>query len=41
LSDLKIAEKTDEKFVKEYLSNELFFYNATDARILKAIEKYR
>jgi hypothetical protein len=31
LSDLKIAEKTHEKFVKEYLSDELFFYNATDA----------
>jgi hypothetical protein len=31
LSDFKIAEKTHEKFVKEYLSDELFFYNATDA----------
>jgi hypothetical protein len=31
LSDLKIAEKTHEKFVKKYLSDELFFYNATDA----------
>jgi transposase len=31
LSDLKIAEKTHERFVKEYLGNKLFFYNATDA----------
>ena len=39
LSDLKIAEKTDEKFVKEYLSNELFFYNATDATKVPLREK--
>ena len=31
LSDLKIAEKTHEKFVKVYLRDKLFFYNATDA----------
>ena len=31
LSDMKIAEKTHEKFVKEYLSQMTFFYNATDA----------
>jgi transposase len=31
LSDFKIAEKTHEQFVKKYLSDELFFYNATDA----------
>ena len=31
LSDLKIAQKTQEKFVSEYLSEKIFFYNATDA----------
>ena len=31
LSDLKIAEKTHEKFVEEYLSDTLFMYNASDA----------
>jgi len=31
LSDLKIAEKTHEQFVKEYLSEKVFYYNATDA----------
>ena len=31
LSDLKIAQKTHEKFVEEYLSDTLFMYNATDA----------
>ena len=39
LSDLKIAEKTHEKFVKEYLSDELFFYNATDATKISLREK--
>jgi len=31
LSDMKIAEKTHEKFIEEYLSSKTFFYNATDA----------
>ncbi len=31
LSDLKIAQKTQEKFVSKYLSEKTFFYNATDA----------
>jgi transposase len=31
LSDTEIAQKTHEKFVKEYLSQKTFFYNATDA----------
>jgi len=39
LSDLKIAEKTHEKFVKEYLHDELFFYNATDATKVSLREK--
>lgn len=43
LSDLKIAEKTHEKFVQEYLSEKIFFYNATDATKIplrqKAIKK--
>jgi len=30
LSELKIAQKTHEHFVKEYLESTLFFYNATD-----------
>ena len=39
LSDMKIAEKTHEKFVKEYLSEKLFFYNATDATKIPLREK--
>jgi transposase len=39
LSDLNIAGKTHEKFVKEYLSDELFFYNATDATKIPLREK--
>ena len=43
LSDLKIAEKTHEKFVQEYLSEKIFFYNATDATKIplrqKAVKK--
>jgi transposase len=31
LSQMKIAQKTHEKFVKKYLSKKTFFYNATDA----------
>jgi len=31
LSDLKIAQKTHEKFVEEYLSNMIFMYNASDS----------
>ena len=31
LSDLEVAQKTQEKFVSEYLSKKTFFYNATDA----------
>ena len=31
LSDMKIAQKTHEKFVEAYLSDKTFFYNATDA----------
>ncbi len=30
-SDKKIAQKTHERFVEEYLSDTVFFYNATDA----------
>jgi hypothetical protein len=39
LSDLKIAEKTHEKFVEKYLSDKLFFYNATDATKVELREK--
>jgi len=39
LSNMKIAEKTHEKFVKEYLSEEIFFYNATDATKIPLREK--
>ena len=31
LSKMQIAQKTHEQFIKEYLSNKIFFYNATDA----------
>jgi len=39
LSDLSIAQKTHEKFVKEYLSKKTFFYNATDATKIPLREK--
>ena len=39
LSDMKIAEKTHEQFVKEYLSQTTFFYNATDATKIPLREK--
>jgi hypothetical protein len=43
LSEINIAQKTHEKFVKEYLSQKTFFYNATDATKIplrqKAIKK--
>jgi transposase len=39
LSNLKIAEKTHEQFVKAYLSEKLFFYNATDATKIPLREK--
>jgi len=39
LSDLEIAQKTHEKFVKEYLSKKTFFYNATDATKIPLREK--
>jgi len=31
LSDLEVAQKTQEKFVSEYLSEKIFFYSAADA----------
>ena len=39
LSDLKIAEKTHERFVKEYLSDTIFMYNASDATKIPLREK--
>jgi len=39
LSDMKIAQKTHETFVKEYLSEKTFFYNATDATKIPLREK--
>lgn len=39
LSDLKIAEKTHEKFIKEYLSDTVFMYNASDATKIPLREK--
>jgi len=39
LSDMKIAEKAHQKFVKEYLSEKTFFYNATDATKIPLREK--
>jgi len=43
LSDLNIATQTHEKFVQAYLSDKIFFYNATDATKIplrqKAVKK--
>jgi len=43
LSDLNIATQTHEKFVQTYLSDKIFFYNATDATKIplrqKAVKK--
>lgn len=39
ISDLKIAEKTHEKFVAEYLSDTVFMYNASDATKIPLREK--
>jgi hypothetical protein len=39
LSDWKIAEKIHKKFIEEYLSDKLFFYNATDTRKIPLREK--
>jgi len=39
LSEMKIAQKTHEKFVKEYLSDTIFIYNATDATKIPLREK--
>jgi len=38
-SELNIAQKTHEQFVKEYLSQMTFFYNATDATKIPLREK--
>jgi len=40
LSKLNIAQKTHEKFVKEYLSDTVFMYNATDATKIPLREKH-
>ena len=39
LSDMNIAQKTHEKFVKEYLSDTIFMYNASDATKIPLREK--
>ena len=39
LSELRIAQKTHEQFVKEYLSNTVFLYNASDATKIPLREK--
>lgn len=39
LSEINIAQKTHEKFVKEYLNQKTFFYNATDATKIELREK--
>lgn len=39
LSEMEIAQKTHEQFVKEYLSDKTFFYNATDATKIPLREK--
>ena len=39
LSDLKIAQKTHEKFIEEYLSDMIFMYNASDSTKIPLREK--
>jgi hypothetical protein len=39
LSELKIAQKTHEQFVKEYLSQEIFLYNSSDSTKIPLREK--
>ncbi len=39
LTDLKIAEKTHERFIEEYLSDTIFFYNASDSTKIPLREK--
>jgi len=39
ISQMNIAQKTHEQFVKEYLSEKTFFYNATDATKIPLREK--
>lgn len=39
LSDLEIAQKTHEQFIKAYLSDTLFFYNASDSTKIELREK--
>ena len=39
MSELEIAQKAHEQFVKEYLSQKTFFYNATDATKIPLREK--
>lgn len=39
LSEMRIAQKTHEQFVKEYLSQTTFFYNATDSTKISLREK--
>ena len=39
LSELKIAQKTHEQFIKKYLSDKIFFYNATDTTKIPLREK--
>ena len=39
LSNMKIAEKTHQKFIEEYLSDTIFMYNASDATKIPLREK--
>jgi hypothetical protein len=39
ISQMKIAQKTHEQFIKEYLNEKTFFYNATDATKVPLREK--
>jgi hypothetical protein len=39
LSEMQLAQKTHEHFIKEYLSDKTFFYNATDATKIPLREK--
>jgi len=39
LSNMQIAQKTHKQFIKEYLSQEIFFYNAIDSTKIELREK--
>ncbi len=39
MANLEIAQKAHDRFIQEYLSNTLFFYNASDSTKIPLREK--